>query len=404
MAKFCVSIKITLNTKGCFVMKKNKIISLVLAIVICLTATVLVVTANTKEASIQIVSDKTELKAGESATISVNVTTNFSVATMSIPVFYDKTMVTVSDETANLTDYSVKSTTTDAQSVNSDKVYADTNVDSSKYGFVLVTYIASAGTDVAETVDGAVLTFNITALADVEGDAIINCVAESAKTTDNVDGMLYFGSPASGKTINSVPENVENINFDSASETVVITKGSTEANTLMLKDGAPYEAVIDYDNCGDYMGTIYGIDTLGWDDTLEADGTLADFLTTAYGDDYLEVIVPDDAGVETTGTIINVLDEDGNAIESYVFVYFGDVDMSGDITSVDAFMCEYYETNYEGIDTFEQFMAGDLDADGWPTSVDGFTMEYYETNYEGMPEQADVAAGIVDAGLIYEMV
>ena len=380
-------------------MKKNRIISLFLAIVFCLTATVLVVTANTKEASIQIVSDKTELKAGESATISVNVTTNFSVATMSIPVFYDKTIVTVSDATANLTDYSVKSTTTDAQSVNSDKVYADTNVDSSKYGFVLVTYIASAGTDVAETVDGAVLTFNITALADVEGEAIINCVAESAKTTDNVDGMLYFGSPASGKTINSVPENVENINFDSASETVVITKGSAEANTLVLNENAPFEAIIDYTNCGEYTGTVYGFDTLGWNDEFIVDGTIADFVTTAYGDDYLEVVVGD-SGSETTGAVINVLDENGEVVESYVYIYFGDMDMDANVGASDAFMAEYYEGFYEGIDTFEQYMAGDVDADGTTGASDAFVMEYYEGFYEGMMTQQDIAANAF--GYVYE--
>ena len=382
-------------------MKKNRIISLVLAIVFCLTATVLVVTANTKEASIQIVSDKTELKAGESATISVNVTTNFSVATMSIPVFYDKTMVTVSDATANLTDYSVKSTTTDAQSVNSDKVYADTNVDSSKYGFVLVTYIASAGTDVAETVDGAVLTFNITALAEVEGDTIINCVAESAKTTDNVDGMLYFGSPASGKTINSVPENVENIKFDSASETVVITKDSAEANTLMLKDGAPFEAIIDTVNCGDFTGTIYGFDTVGINADMVADGTIAEFVTTAYGDEYLEVVVGD-SGVKTTGTLINVLDEDGNVVESYVYILFGDMDMDGWVGGSDAYVAEYYEMNLEGIEDVLVFMAGDVDGDAWAGGSDAYMMEYFEMNLDGMPSQAEI--GATNVNNVYELI
>ena len=361
---------------------------MVLAIVFCLTATVLVVTANTKEASIQIISDKTELKAGESATISVNVTTNFSVATMSIPVFYDKTMVSVSDATATLTDYSVKSTTTDVQSVNSEKVYADTGIDSSKYGFVLVTYIASAGSDVAETVDGAVLTINITALADVEGDALISCVPESAKTTDNVDGMLYFGSPASGKTINSVPENIENINFNSASQTVTIVKGS-EPNTLILNPDAPFEAIIDTVNGGDFTGAIYGFDTLGWNDEFKVDGSIADFVTTAYGDEYLEVVVGE-SGVETTGTVVNVLDEEGNVVESYVYIYFGDMDMDGGVGSIDAQMAEFYELNFMGIDTLYQFMAGDLDGDSMPGAIDASIMEYFELNYFGMVYQADV--------------
>ena len=372
-------------------MKKNRIISLFLAIVFCLTATVLVVTANTKEASIQIVSDKTELKAGESATISVNVTTNFSVATMSIPVFYDKTMVTVSDATANLTDYSVKSTTTDAQSVNSDKVYADTNVDSSKYGFVLVTYIASAGADVAETVDGAVLTFNITALADVEGDAIINCVAESSKTTENVDGMLYFGSPASGKTINSVPENVENINFDSASQTVAIVEGSSEANTLIVDESFEYAdyVVIDKNNTnnGEYTGIVYGIDTLDQNEMMEILGTLDDALTTNNGDDYLVIEANEVAGVESTGATITVVDESSNAIETYVFVYFGDIDGDGMISANDALIAEYYEATYEGINSYAEYVSADVDGDGMPSANDALIMEYYEATYEGVDYQ-----------------
>lgn len=376
-------------------MKKNRIISLVLAIVFCLTATVLVVTANTKEASIQIVSDKTELKAGESATISVNVTTNFSVATMSIPVFYDKTMVTVSDATANLTDYSVKSTTTDTQSVNSDKVYADTNVDSSKYGFVLVTYIASAGTDVAETVDSAVLTFNITALADVEGDAIINCVAESAKTTDNVDGMLYFGSPASGNTINSVPENVENIDFASANETVVITKGSSEPNTLIVEESFEYAdcVVIDTNNTnnGEYTGIVYGIDTLDQNPSNSALVELVSALTTNNGDEYLEIVGNESNGIESTDAIINVYDTDGNVVEKYVFVYFGDPDGDGYITSNDAYMAEYYEAMWEGIDTYAQYVACDVDADGSPSGNDAYVMELYEATWEGVDYQYNLS-------------
>ena len=383
-------------------MRKNRIISLILAVVLCLTATVLVVTANTKEASIQIISDKTELKAGEATTVSVNVTTNFSVATMSIPVFYDKTMVTVSEATATLTDYAVKSTTTDVQSVNSEKVYADTNIDSDKYGFVLVTYIASAGSDVSAAIDGTVLTFKVTANTDVEGDALFNCVAESAKTADNIDGMLYFGSPTSGNTINSVPENVENIDFTSASKTVVITKGSAEANTLVLNENAPYEAIIDLNNTigGEYTGTVYGFDTLGWNENWEADGAIADFLSTAYGDDYLEVIVPD-AGVETTGTVVNVLDEDGNVVESYMYIYFGDMDMDGEVTDADAGLAADYGMLYEGIDNLATFMAGDLDGDSMPGESDAGIMADWAMLYEGMPFQADVGMMAVD--ILYEI-
>ncbi len=151
---------------------------------------------------------------------------------------------------------------------------------------------------------------------------------------------------------------------------------------------------------GEYTGTVYGFDTLGYNNDWAVDGTIADFVTTAYGDDYLEVVVGD-AGVETTGTVINVLDEDGNVVESYVYIYFGDMDMDGAVGGSDATMAEDYELLYEGIDTLYQFMAGDLDGDSVPGGSDAVVMADWELLYEGMPYQADVGALAVD--ILYEI-
>ena len=177
----------------------------------------------------------------------------------------------------------------------------------------------------------------------------------------------------------------------------------TEPNTLVIKDTAMYEPVIDLTNkSAEYTGSIYGIDTLGWNDNLMPDGMLADFLTTSLGDEYLRITTPD-SGVETTGTIIEVLDADMETVlETYVFVYFGDVDMDGLVGASDADIVSYYEANYMGIDTLAQFMAGDLDGDAWPTAADGDTMSYYEANYMGMPMQSDVAA--MASFNIYELI
>ena len=183
-----------------------------------------------------------------------------------------------------------------------------------------------------------------------------------------------------------------------------VTVGETAAmNMLVIKDTAMYEPVIDLTNkSAEYTGSIYGIDTLGWNDNLMPDGMLADFLTTSLGDEYLRITTPD-SGVETTGTIIEVLDADMETVlETYVFVYFGDVDMDGLVGASDADIVSYYEANYMGIDTLAQFMAGDLDGDAWPTAADGDTMSYYEANYMGMPMQSDVAA--MASFNIYELI
>ncbi len=388
-------------------MNKKKIICILLAVVFCFTATVLVATANTKKATVEITADKSELVSGESTTVSVKVTSNFPVATMSIPVFYDKTMVSVSDATATLSTYSVKNTTTDSQSVDSSKIYENTDVSESKYGFVLINYIGSAGAQVPETIDEVVLTFTITANSNVTGDALVNCVSQSAKTSSNVAGMLYFGATISGTTIDEIPENIENIDLTTATETVTISNAVSSPNTLVLNENAPFEAVIDTVNCGDYNGTVYGFDTLGWNDNFEVDGAIADFLSTAYGDEYLEVVVGD-AGIETTGTIINVLDENGDVVESYVYIYFGDMDMDGLVGVSDAMMAETYEGTFDaegaGIFSLIQFMAGDIDGDSYPGVSDAMIMEYWEGNYEGMLEQATIAKNVVDNDIVYEIV
>ena len=367
--------------------RSKKLIGIVLSLIlaISITATIFIATANTKETDIIITVDKAELSAGESATVSVRVTSNYPVATMSIPVFYDKTLVDVSDVTATLTDYAVKSAIMDTESADTSKIYANTDIDSDKFGFVLATYIGGAGKEMPETTDNVILTFKITAKTDVSGTETIKCVSQSAKTDENVAGMLYFGSPVSGRMINSIPENVENIDLTLAQANVKI---GAEPNTLMLKEDAIVEAVIDLNNTcdGEFTGTIYGIDTLA---NLTEDGSLADNLTTAYGDDYLEIIESD--GGETTGTIINVLDENGEVVETYVFIYFGDINMDGSISSDDGFYTEYFEGMGEGIDTLYQLMAADVNGDGSISSDDGFYTEYFEGMGEGIPTQTEIS-------------
>ncbi|MBR5245843.1 MAG: hypothetical protein IKV25_00555 [Clostridia bacterium] len=379
--------------------KSKKTIGIVLSLILIIATvtTVLVATANTKETDIVITVDKTELSAGQSATVSVKVTSNYPIATMSIPVFYDKTLVDVSNATATLTDYAVSSAITDAESKDSSKVYANTGISSDKFGFVLATYIGGAGKAVPETVDSVVLTFKITAKTGVSGTEVIKCVSKSAKTDENIAGMLYFGSPSSGRTINSIPENIENIDLSNASANVKI---GAEPNTIMLKEDAPFEAIIDTVNCGEYNGTIYGFDTLGWNDAMEADGAIADFITTAYGDDYLEIIDVD--GVETTGALINVLDENGDVVERYVYIYFGDVNGDGLVDNGDSVYMDTYGLMFEGIDDLIQLMAADVSGDGMVDNADSVYSNTYGLMFEGMPTQAEL--GEMNVNNVYEMV
>lgn len=277
-------------------MKRSKklfgiVLSLILAISI--TATIFIATANTKETDIIITVDKAELSAGERATVSVKVTSNYPIATMSIPVFYDKTLVDVSDVTVTLTDYAVKSAITNAESKDASKVYANTGINSDKFGFVLATYIGGAGKEVPETTDNVILTFKITAKTGVSGTETIKCVSQSAKTDENIAGMLYFGATTNGKSIDSIPENIENIDLTLAQANVKI---GAEPNTLMIKEEFVDSGIVidklfvkvmthedwfpefaEAEDAG-ATGIVYGFDTLIYVSN-EDELTLADVLT-----------------------------------------------------------------------------------------------------------------------------
>ena len=66
---------------------KNKIIAIVVAVVLVVSVFVVGNVANTKNTSVAITIDKTELSAGQSATVTVTASADYPVATASIPVF-----------------------------------------------------------------------------------------------------------------------------------------------------------------------------------------------------------------------------------------------------------------------------------------------------------------------------
>lgn len=368
-------------------MKKKKIISIVLslALVISIVATAIIATANAKETDVVIDVAETELSIGQTTTVSVKVTTNYPVATMSIPVFYDKTKIEVSEATATLTDYAVKSAITDAQSVDTAKVYANTGINADEYGFVLVTYIGGAGQEVAETINGEVLTFNVTAKTDVSGTAAIKCVSKSAKTDENVAGMLYFGSPVSGRTINSVPENIKNIDLTKAEANVKV--GASEPELLLSEYAEEVGGVyIDRDRCtgsGDFAGCVYGIDTLNGE-------YLEDYFATPSGE---VIIVPtEEFDAEGTGALIELYDDDGNLVETYVFILFGDINGDAGVDGSDISIADAHDGYVEMIeDDTAAFYAADVNFDGGVDGSDISILDAHDGYVEELLSQAEMA-------------
>lgn len=383
----------------------KKIIGVVLALVMVLSVATVAFAAPEDNYSITFTADKTTLSEGETATVEVKVTTNFKVSAMTIPVFFDNTKVAVTAAPAATDQAELERTTiasVDSEEYNDlSRFYRGTTYTEADHGVVALNYLPVTGDAIRQYNNETVMTLTVTALTGASGTAVIECLSTTVKTNANPGGTLLIAKNKNGTAVvDSEGEIVDNGVVTGAKAT--INFASAVVNTLAIKDTAPSIPVIDtqYAETTGYTGFLYGMDTLGWNDDMTPEGALADYLTTALGDDYL-VIEPVN-GNETTGTIVKVLDADGaTVLETYVFIYFGDVDMNGLVGASDAYPCEYYEMNYMGFDNLYQFIAGDVNGDGMPGAADAYYFEYYEMNYMGMPSQADIAA--VASTLTYEI-
>lgn len=369
--------------------KAKKAIGVILAVVMLATMFAFGSFAVTPgNATFTVTPSATQVEVGDTVTVTVAVTTGYYAGPIGVPVHYD----------AALFDYVEGSFKPNAD------IYGAGAADAKHFnnnGCLTVAFAPKsevAGVKAQVLNNVTLFTFQLTAKAN--GVSPVRLKAEDQKALGNMTGKLYCGQKTNAEITSEDIMIGQTFTLNYSSVTI---GGAAEPNTLVIKDTAPSQPVIDLQNKSEaYTGSVYGMDTLGWNDDLTPEGAIADYLTTTLGDEYLRVTLPD-AGVETTGTIIEVLDADGETVlETYVFVYFGDVDADGLVGSTDSFLASYYEVNYTGIDTLEQLMAADFDGDGWPSAAEGFLMEYYEVNYTSLPSQADTALLAVEA--VYELI
>lgn len=344
------------HLRGGFMKNKKKIIAIVVAIILIVSAFVVGTVANTKTTSVAISIDKTEISAGETATVTVSVTADYPVVLMSIPVFYDKTLLDVSNASTPLTGYTVAEATTDLVAENKDKVYANTGVSSATYGFVLATYIGGANETVSTLTNTTVLTFTITAKADVNGEAVVKCVSASAKTEENIEGALYFGASTSGNKITSIPENVVGVNLESASASVNIVGGSP---TLVAKDDKDTA----FDDTNKY---IYGI---------APNANIADYITVNNGS--YELVANASGNTNGTGATVKVKNASGTVTDTYTVIVFGDVNGDSIITGIDLVAVSQYVSGTTSALKGVSLVAADINGDKAPTGIDLVAVSQY---------------------------
>ena len=358
--------------------KAKKVLSLVLAVVmVAATFAFSASAANEKNATFTVSVDQATVSLGEEITVTVNLTTNYYAGPTNVPVYYNHAVFEFV-----------------AGSVNGAKIFGETATDVQSHndtatGCLKVAFIPNTadGTAAAKLLDGTLFTFKLRAIADGTSDIYLK--AEDQKTATNIGGTLYCGAYKSSAIDNNPATVGQTFVINKTSATV----GATAAPELQLSEtGAANGAVIDrVSTCATGNGFVYGINT----DTGES---IADYLTTPAG----SIRVTENAsGVMSTGATIELLAADGSTVlETYYFVFFGDVNCDGfvdgfDVTAIDA-VASYMDFSFAGADGSVEGMAADVNGD---TFIDGFDVTDVDAvaSYMSFPTQADYAATLASA-------
>ena len=373
--------------------KAKKVLSLVLAVVmVAATFAFSASAANEKNATFTVSVDNATVSKGDVITVTVNLTTDYYAGPTNVPVYYNPKVFEFVEK-----------------SVTGAKIFGETGTDMQSHndavtGCLKVAFIPNTadGTAAAKVMNGENLfTFKLRAIAD--GPSNIGLNPEDQKTATNIGGTLYCGAYTSS-AIDSNPATVgqtfaitntsATVGAAVVTPTLVVKDSFVNASSVIIDKYAPEFFMGDVDT----TGVIYGIETLGYSNGFETSYALADALTTSAGDDYLRITVVNDEGYETTGTLIEVLDTDKSTVlETYYFVYFGDINGDGYVDNGDGTAAMTYALDDTTLTTIYEVLAGDANGDTYTDNGDGTAIATAVLNDSGFAVQEDVAASFWDA-------
>lgn len=314
----------------------KKIIGVVLALVMALSVATVAFAVDNNDAAaytVTISSDKTELAAGESATVTVYLTTNFNASAISIPVFFDNSQVTVSAGSTTIAGAAVATET----SADSAKLYAGSGYTQADHGVRALVYIAEYGSTIATYNNTAVMTFTVTANEAATGSVTVECSAGSLKTASNTTGALYVAKDETNddSTMDSLAYNVTNATIEGATATINFASAMVPADLAVKSAYASSGIVIDNNKTfgGQYDGVVYGFTLEGtinaafYTQRLEAtNGGSITIVKTPY------ITRPVSYG---TGATVEVYNADSTLSKRYVIVIIGDINGDAKFTTAD---------------------------------------------------------------------
>lgn len=367
--------------------KAKKAISVVLAVVMIAGLFAFGAFAADQNATIAVSASETQVEVGETVTVTVAATTDYYAAATSVPVYYDTAAF----------DLVPDSVTPSADLYGAG--YTDTAINTTEAGCVMVVFIPKAGGTAQQLNNTTLFTFRLTAKANAQASPIATKAGDQ-KTATNIGGKLYLGAYSTAD-VNTATVTAVGQEFTLTNTAVTIGSAVTEPNTLVVKDDFTNASSVVIDKYADEFfgfssgitGVIYGIETLGYADGFNTYYALSDALTTTLGDSYLRITASSAEGYESTGTLIEVLDADGSSVlETYYFVYFGDVNGDGYIDNVDGTAVKTYALNGTSLDTIQAMIAGDTNGDTYTDNVDGTALSTAVMSDSGYPVQEDLAA------------
>lgn len=302
---------------------------------------------------------------GKTWSVDVTLTTNYDTGAIQF-------VVENTDGNATLTGVTLNTT----------NVYYAADVSKTTKGSVIITpKTGGSNADVkGKSINGVIATLTYTVTDGKQAEIVIK---NDAKSASNVGGSL-IATRLSGKTGETLV----------AKSTMVVGQTATVGASKLLGDApaaTPELKVIE--------GTGGVIDTTRTDHITE-DGTEYTVDGLLYGVEVVDIgegiadvfevengtmnIVENDAGSDCgTGAKVQVLDNSGEVVATYVFILFGDLDGDGDIGSGDSALVEAhdgysYDEDDGRIGDSIILLAGDLDADEEVGSGDAALIEAHD--------------------------
>lgn len=249
--------------------------------------------------------------------------------------------------------------------------YGAPQITAKKDGVMLVPVSGSGNSKDSSVINGDILKLTFT----VTGSATVGIKNDPKGTS----GASVGGSLIAFRTANLAGSDM--IVGQKVTVGAAVTMGATATPKLVVKEGTG--GVIDTTRTAHMTedGTKYTVDGLLYGvEVVDIGETIADVFDVKNG---TMNVVENDAGSDCgTGAKVEVLDDSGEVVATYIFILFGDIDGDGEIGSGDSALVEAhdgYSYDEDGrIDDSIVLFAGDLDADEEVGSGDAALIEAHD--------------------------